>query len=90
VAEKAPTVLNGGLEFVNPTFWVSALLLAGATEAWRMLAIAEDPMNFTPGALGFDPLGLYDKEDESGKRALALKVLCLLYVLYVQSLVFTL
>ena len=75
MAEKAPTILNGGLEFVNPTFWVSALLLAGSIEAWRMLAIAENPMNFTPGAIGFDPLGLYDKEDEVGKRSMALKVL---------------
>jgi len=44
VAEKVPTVLNGGLEAVQPTFWVAFFLLSGVAEAWRMLTIAENPM----------------------------------------------
>ncbi len=32
--------------------------------------MAENPMNFTPGAIGFDPLKLYAKHDAKGQRAL--------------------
>ena len=35
---------NTGLEAVQPTFWVAFFLLSGVAEAWRMLAIAENPM----------------------------------------------
>ena len=38
-----------------------------------MLTIAENPMNFTPGAIGFDPLKIYDKADGKGRRDLELK-----------------
>ena len=73
VAEKVPSVLNGGLEGVPPMFWVSFGLLVGAVEAWRMLEISENPMNFTPGAVGFDPLGMYAEADAKGQRELQLK-----------------
>jgi hypothetical protein len=35
--------------------------------------MAENPMNFTPGAIGFDPLKLYGKHDAKGQRALLTK-----------------
>lgn len=73
VAEKVPTVLNGGLEAIQPMFWVSFFLFAGVAETWRLLTISENPMNFTPGAIGFDPLELYKKEDAKGQAALQLK-----------------
>ena len=41
-----------------------------------MLSIAENPMNFTPGAVGFDPLKLYEKQDGKGQRALQLNEVC--------------
>ena len=40
VAEKVPSLLNGGLQQVQPTFWVAVVLLSGVVEAWRMLTIA--------------------------------------------------
>jgi hypothetical protein len=40
VAEKVPSLLNGGLQHVQPTFWVAVVLLSGVVEAWRMLTIA--------------------------------------------------
>ena len=41
-----------------------------------MLSIAENPMNFTPGAVGFDPLKLYEKQDGKGQRTLQLNEVC--------------
>jgi hypothetical protein len=73
VAEKVPSVLNGGLQEVPPTFWVFFFLLAGVAESWRMLSIAENPMNFTPGAVGFDPLKVYEKQDDKGRQLLLLQ-----------------
>lgn len=70
---KAPSVLNGGLQSVPPFFWVTSFLFAGVVEAWRMLNISDNPMGFTPGALGFDPLGFYVQETDKGKLELETK-----------------
>lgn len=70
---KAPSVLNGGLQSVPPFFWVTSFLFAGVVEAWRMLNISDKPMSFTPGALGFDPLGFYEQETAKGKLELETK-----------------
>ena len=72
---KAPSVLNGGLQLVPPFFWVVTLLFSGVFEAWRMLSISSSPMNFKPGALGFDPLGFYAQESAKGKLELETKEL---------------
>lgn len=61
-----------GAAWLTQSGQVSFFLLAGVAESWRMLTIAENPMNFTPGALGFDPLKLYEKRDEGGRRSLQL------------------
>jgi len=70
---KAPSVLNGGLQNVPFFFWIATILFTGATEAWRMLSISEKPNDFTPGALGFDPLGFYEQESAKGKLELETK-----------------
>jgi hypothetical protein len=70
---KAPSVLNGGLTSIPPFFWVVTLLFSGVVEATRMLSISGNAMNFTPGALGFDPLGFYAQETAKGKLELETK-----------------
>ncbi len=40
---------------------------------YGLARMAENPMNFTPGAIGFDPLKLYAKQDAKGQRALLTK-----------------
>merc|ERR1712216_305215 len=73
---KAPSVLNGGLQNVPVFFWISTLLLTGAIEGWRMLSINEQgPLKFTPGQLGFDPLGFYAQEGAKGRMDLQTKEL---------------
>ena len=70
---KAPSVLNGGLQNVPPFFWLVTLLFTGVAEATRMLSIQGKAMTFTPGAVGFDPLGFYEQESAKGKLELELK-----------------
>merc|ERR1711966_448307 len=73
---KAPSVLNGGLQNVPFFFWIATLLLTGAIEGWRMLSINEQgPLKFTPGQLGFDPLGFYAQEGAKGRMDLQTKEL---------------
>jgi hypothetical protein len=45
-----------------------------------MLSIAENPMNFTPGAVGFDPLKMYAKADEKERRNLEVCIYMCVYV----------
>jgi hypothetical protein len=51
--DRVPSVLNGGLSHISPTFWVAALAVAALAEA----AVASEEKQ-APGDLGFDPLGL--------------------------------
>lgn len=75
IQEKAPSVLNGGLDKVPTWLWVVAVVGAAVVDVSRMVAISEQPLNFTPGALGFDPLKFLAASDEEEKRALELKEL---------------
>jgi len=64
-----PAVLNGGLGLVSPVYWVAVLGIAAAME-FKGQSIKDerqssDPSwmltnSWTPGDLGFDPLGLYN------------------------------
>jgi hypothetical protein len=71
-AGRSPSILNGGLDKVSPIFWVSIL---GAAFVIDMIQInkanADDPEYF-PGNIGWDPLGLYPK-DEAGQKAMQAK-----------------
>eukprot|EP00977_Amphora_coffeiformis_P014092 scaffold3849_cov179-Amphora_coffeaeformis.AAC.30 len=71
-AGRSPSILNGGLDKINPVFWVSIL---GAAFVIDMIQInkanADDPEYF-PGNLGWDPLGMYPK-DEAGQKAMQAK-----------------
>lgn len=89
--DRAPSILNGGLEKVVPEWWGFCLGLTAAIEIYglekqraaqavpALFEEAEDgsDMNaalmdpYFPGNLGFDPLGLYPK-DEKGKKRMQL------------------
>jgi hypothetical protein len=71
--EKAPSVLNGGLELVPVSLWIGTFLVAAIAEMFRLFATWENPMSFTPGDLGFDPLGFSKQADERERAELALK-----------------
>mmetsp|Transcript_81621 Transcript_81621/g.159343 ORF Transcript_81621/g.159343 Transcript_81621/m.159343 type:complete len:283 (-) Transcript_81621:129-977(-) len=55
----APSLLNGGLGAISPVYW--ALVLAGAAAVeFAGLKLESD----VPGDFGFDPLGLYPKDQK--------------------------
>ena len=72
--EKVPSILNGGLELINPLFFLAVLIFSGTVESVAINKIRAD--DFTPGDLGFDPLNIYRSVGSAEKqRELELKEL---------------
>lgn len=70
---KAPSVLNGGLDKINPVFFMAIIVFTATVES---IALNKEYTNNTiPGDLGFDPLKLYVNKDPKTKRDLELKEL---------------
>jgi len=68
--DRAPSLLNGGLGKISPLYWIACLGAAAAIDLYGITKAREnsnDP-NYLPGDLGFDPLGLYPKDEEGKKR----------------------
>jgi Chlorophyll A-B binding protein len=63
-SDRAPSILNGGLGKISPAYWIGCLLLAGAIDVYGISQ--KGKAGYFPGNLGFDPLGLYPK-DEAGQ-----------------------
>lgn len=64
---RAPSVLNGGMGKISPFYWGFCLVLAAAVDVYG-LAVASSKKGYFPGDLGFDPLGLYPKDEAGQKR----------------------
>ena len=56
---RAPALLNGGLDQVNPLYWVFCIALGAFFElpAYQK-QFAADQSKYVPGDIGWDPLGL--------------------------------
>eukprot|EP00588_Corethron_pennatum_P008125 CAMPEP_0194298254 /NCGR_PEP_ID=MMETSP0169-20130528/60060_1 /TAXON_ID=218684 /ORGANISM="Corethron pennatum, Strain L29A3" /LENGTH=380 /DNA_ID=CAMNT_0039048219 /DNA_START=729 /DNA_END=1872 /DNA_ORIENTATION=- len=66
-ANRVPSVLNGGMGKISPVYWVGCVVLAGAIDVYQTFFRANQKEYWFPGDLGFDPFGLYPK-DEEGKK----------------------
>ena len=71
---KAPSLLNGGLENINPLFFAGILAFTAFVET-EVLTKMKKRENRIPGDLGFDPLGFSKNAPESSKRDYQLKEL---------------
>lgn len=71
-ADRAPSILNGGLDKISPVYWVACFLLAGAVDFYGTSVAKGNSPEYFPGNLGFDPLGLYPK-DKEGQKEMQLK-----------------
>jgi len=67
---KAPSLLNGGLDQVNPIFFMVAIGFTTAVETFGLKGGFADR---EPGDLGFDPLNLYYGSTEDVKAGYRLK-----------------
>lgn len=72
-SDRAPSVLNGGLEKISTAYWAITLLTAAAIDVYGINRSKNAP-DYFPGNLGFDPLGLFPKDAE-GQRQMQLKEL---------------
>ena len=65
-ADLNPNLLNGGLDKVNPLFWVGILGAAAVIDLYQINTANnvndETNADYFPGNIGFDPLGLYPKD----------------------------
>ncbi|CAJ1937253.1 unnamed protein product [Cylindrotheca closterium] len=73
-SDRNPSVLNGGLEKISPLYWATVLVAAAAIDLYQINTANANPDTYTPGNLGFDPLGLYPK-DEAGQKNMMAKEL---------------
>jgi len=64
-AGRVPSVLNGGMGKINPVYWIGCLILAGALDYYGLNRATGK--GYIPGDLGFDPFGLYPKDDKGKK-----------------------
>ena len=64
-ADRAPSLLNGGLGKVSPIYWVAVLLAAGAIDIYGISKARSNSPDYFAGNLGFDPFGLYPKEGKA-------------------------
>jgi hypothetical protein len=66
--DRAPSVLNGGLGKISPAYWVSCIILAAAIDLYGWSKSENGDSSYMPGDLGFDPLGLYPKDEDGRQR----------------------
>lgn len=64
-ADRAPSILNGGLDKISPIYWVAVLAMAGAIDVYGIRQSGK--ADYIPGDLGFDPLGVFPKDAEGQK-----------------------
>jgi Chlorophyll A-B binding protein len=69
-SDRAPSLLNGGLGKISPAYWAVCLLAAGAIDLYGIKRSKNADYRFA-GDLGFDPLGLYPK-DQAGQERMQL------------------
>tara|TARA_B000000477_G_scaffold121274_1_gene123717 strand:- start:34284 stop:35192 length:909 start_codon:yes stop_codon:yes gene_type:complete len=76
VNNKVPSILNGGLDKINPIFFMSIIVFTSTIES---ISLNKDYNNYfddrIPGDYGFDPLNFYSNKGEFTKRDLELKEL---------------
>jgi hypothetical protein len=67
-SDRAPSLLNGGLGKVSPIYWIACIAAAAAIDAYGISKSKSNDSSYFAGNLGFDPLGLYPKEEANQKN----------------------
>jgi Chlorophyll A-B binding protein len=62
--DRNPNVLNGGLDKINPWYRAIVLVTASLIDIYQINRANSGDINYFPGNLQFDPLGLYPKTRE--------------------------
>ena len=73
-SDRAPSLLNGGLDNISPLFWgfclglTAAIDIKGVQNARYNDDDGDQGSSYLPGDYGFDPLGLYPSDKEGQER----------------------
>jgi Chlorophyll A-B binding protein len=65
---RVPSILNENMGSVSPTFWGTCLGMSAAIDSYGTAKARQDDPCYFPGNLGFDPLGLYPRDERGRKR----------------------
>mmetsp|Transcript_47122 Transcript_47122/g.91962 ORF Transcript_47122/g.91962 Transcript_47122/m.91962 type:complete len:331 (+) Transcript_47122:50-1042(+) len=66
-SNRVPSVLNGGMEKISLKYWGACLALAAVIDVYQTFFLSSRK-EYSPGDLGFDPFGLYPKDEKGRKR----------------------
>jgi hypothetical protein len=66
--DRAPTVLNGGMEKISPQFWGCCLGLCAAIDMYGVAKARRGGPDYFPGNLGFDPFNFFPDDKENQER----------------------
>lgn len=69
---QSPTVLNGGLDKIQPEYWILCVALAGLVELSAKERQEQEKINYIPGDCGFDPFNFFPKE-KAGQMSMQTK-----------------
>ena len=72
--DRVPSLFNGGMEKINPVWWGFCVGMTAAIDLYGV-SRARSVDGYTPGDLGWDPLGLYptDKKDRMNMQLAEVK-----------------
>jgi len=66
--DRVPSLLNGGLEKINPFYWMACFGAAAAIELYGLSKENAGDESYFPGNLEFDPLGFYPQSKDGQRR----------------------
>ena len=62
--DRVPSILNGGMERIDPRFWGFCLGMSAAIDMYGISKARRESPDYFPGNLGFDPLNLFPPDRE--------------------------
>lgn len=73
--DRVPSILNGGLEKIDPRFWGFCLGMSAAIDMYGVSKSRRGAADYFPGNLGFDPLNMFppDKEGRENMKLAEIK-----------------
>lgn len=73
--DRVPSILNGGLERIDPRFWGFCLGMSAAIDMYGVSKSRRGAADYFPGNLEFDPLNLFppDKEGRENMKLAEIK-----------------
>jgi hypothetical protein len=74
-SDRVPSVLNGGMDRISPQFWGFCLGMSAAIDMYGVAKARRGDVDYYPGNLGFDPLGLFpvDRDGQENMKLAEIK-----------------